>query len=133
MILSYSKLRFVNLILSGEKRHTIREDPHRRWRIGMSIQHWYGSPRNPSKAPFFFGDGECMNIEEIMIARAPSSSTGMSIIINGKLLPDFYHEILATNDGLTITEFREWFVPEENPRFFGRILHFYDSSYEQVI
>ena len=62
MILTYSNPRFKDLILSGQKIHTIREDKNRRWKPGMKIQHWMGNPRNPSKNPHCFAEGICTEI-----------------------------------------------------------------------
>lgn len=132
MILTYSRERFKSMILSGDKIHTIREDPADRWRVGMKIHHWMHSPRNPTRGPHQFAEGECMGIQKVQISR------------QGILLPlvvfhqyeneyfrmhDFQVVLLAANDGLSPEEFREWFVPSDRPEFIGKIIHFTDFLY----
>lgn len=129
MILTYSLPRFKDLILSGEKIHTIREDKTERWKPGRSIQHWLYSPRNISKNPHCFLEGICEAVQEVEILRFDGNATGFLITVDGKPSHfDWLFEI-PKNDGLTIAEFREWFVPESSPHFFGRIIHFTDKMY----
>lgn len=130
MILSYSLPRFKDLILSGEKIHTIRDDKHMRWKPGMSIQHWLGNPRNVSKNPHQFAAGECKAVQEVYIKRTSDLRFhGMYIAIDGVPISNWDIEELAKNDGLTLHEMREWFVPESLPTFYGRIIHFTDKMY----
>lgn len=127
MLLTYSKERFVFDIQSGRKIHTLREDPKKRWKVGMSIQHWFGNPRNVSKHPYKFLDGECMNIEEVIIERTRRDD--IRVEIAGVQLSDASIKLLAKNDGLTFREFALWFVPPKAPRWEGRIIHFTDYFY----
>jgi len=132
MILSYSLPKFKDLILSGEKIHTIRDDKHMRWKPGMSIQHWLGNPRNVSKNPHQFAVGECKAVQEVYIRRRGTSLVpGVCLFSTGseRWLSDEQTIELAKNDGLTIDEFREWFVPFHNSTFYGRIIHFTDKMY----
>lgn len=128
MILTYSRESFVYAIKQGRKIHTIRADPKKRWKVGMKIQHWKGSPRNPRQIPFKFADGECKGIQELTIARTDYNSPLVHISERGFLTWD-ETVLLAKNDGLTIEEFTEWFVPIERPFFEGRIIHFTDLKY----
>lgn len=140
MILPYSLPRFKYSILARKKQHTLREDKPRRWREGMSIQHWMHNPRNVSKSPHEFAAGVCGGVQDVMIlrvARSKQNSTGLLVWI----LPDPWLseakrplsksaiQKLALNDGLSVAEFRRWFVPKDAPIWKGRIIHFTDLKY----
>lgn len=140
MLLTYSKERFKPAILAGEKIHTIREDKTNRWRPGMSIQHWLFNPRHKKFRPAHqFLENECRSIQNIMILRSPSMPYGLAVLIDfeiedkmvkaGRWLQDFEITLLAQNDGLTVDELREWFVPEGSKPFYGRIIHWTDLKY----
>lgn len=146
MILTYSNPRFKDLILLGQKIHTIREDKNRRWKPGMSIQHWMGNPRNVLKNPHQFASGECKAVQDFYVQSNRLDFRGYRIepqveVWIGEFSPKgaiydegrwiTYDEVkeLAKNDGLTLDEFREWFVPDNKPRFTGRIIHFTDKTY----
>ena len=131
MILTYSFDKFVPAILSGEKIHTIREDFYERWKPGMSIQHWRGNPRNVKSNPYQFAVGECKGVQDITIRLGcKKMKHGLTVLIGKRFLADDEIEELAKNDGLTIDEFRKWFLREPgNSWFQGRIIHFTDFRY----
>ena len=134
MLLTYSLDRFEGQILSGEKIHTLREDPHKRWKPGMSIQHWRGNPRNTHAKvkPYCFLEGECKGVQEVRIHIAHTVPGYIVLIQNDdgwEPLSYDDHYNIARNDGLTIEEFREWFVPEDSPVWDGWIIHFTDFKY----
>jgi len=135
MILTYSNHKFKDLILSGEKIHTIREDPADRWRVGMKIHHWTHSPRNPIRGPHQFAEGECMGIQQIHIISQGLYLPNVFVMVSGDKpgfwMDDFQVVLLATNDGLSPEEFREWFVPSDRPEFIGKIIHFTDFLYNK--
>lgn len=136
MILTYTLPKFKDLILSGEKIHTIRADPHGRWKPGRSIQHWMGNPRNvhAKEKPHEFAAGECKAVQEVWMSRKDGDEywcDGVTVYLIGAgrwMKPGDIKE-LAENDGLTIEEFREWFVPEGKPEFQGRVIHFTTKLY----
>ena len=136
MLLTYSKDRFVDAIKSGTKIHTLREDPKKRWKPGMSIQHWRGNPRNTKSKPYQFLVGQCKGVQEIRIERTDPCAAfmnGIALLIKddsgGEWLMDHHLLRVVKNDGLTMEEFREWFVPESSPVWEGRIIHFTDLKY----
>lgn len=137
MLLTYSKLSFVDDIKSGRKKHTFRRDPKNRWRPGMSIQHWFGSPRNTRarNQPFpFDGPPVCLGLQEVCILRKGTENfdgegPGFDIWVDHQLAGDPISTQIAANDGLTAAEFREWFVPRAKPLWEGRIIHFTDLRY----
>lgn len=137
MLLTYTFPDFPDKIKSGIKRHTFRADPKKRWRKGMSIQHWFGSPRNirAKVQPYFLGNGECYHVQEVIITRDASLNNqyGFYIMIaegnDCRLIPDYLLPTIAHYDGLSIEEFREYFVPENSPNWKGRIIHFFDFKY----
>lgn len=132
MILTYSLPRFKEAILEGRKIHTIRADRLHRWKPGMAIDHWMHSPRNPSKNPHKFEEGLCISVQDIVIQRVHESPSPKVFVMaekDGRVLLTQEVAELAKNEGLTLDEFREWFVPESNPVFRGRIIHFTDKKY----
>lgn len=150
MLLTYSFPKFKDLILSGQKIHTIRADPKKRWKPGMAIQHWLGSPRNvhAKEKPYEFGKGECKGVQEIYIQstgidfhghrRVPNIEVWIGVFstearqpytADGRWISDSEVGEIAKNDGLTLDEFREWFVPDNKHVFAGRIIHFTDKLY----
>lgn len=140
MLLTFSKDRFVDQIKDGLKIHTIREDPKNRWKKGMKIHFWRGNPRNAKSgaAPYQFLEGRCMGVQGIIILRADVSERqkhGLIVLVQSKKLKnerwlfDDQIEELAKNDGLTVDEFREWFVPESTKTFTGKIIHWTDRWY----
>ena len=133
MLLTYRESIFVDFIKQGLKIHTIRRDKCKRWKLGMSIQHWRGNPRNTKSNPYHFLDGQCMGVEEIEILRVseklfavsigPENSSGKRVLTNDEVLQ------LAKNDGLTLGQFRRWFLPDGVDKWTGRIIHFTDFKY----
>jgi hypothetical protein len=67
MILSYSKDKFIPRIINGIKTGTIRKDAAKRWKAGMSIQHWRGNPRNVNQNPYEFATGVVKEVNGIIL------------------------------------------------------------------
>lgn len=69
MLLTFTKPQFKDLIKQGIKRHTIREDKHNRWKVGMKIHFWLGNPRNTrtKNKPHPFGEGVVSELAFIKI------------------------------------------------------------------
>lgn len=116
------------------KPHTIREDPGKRWKVGMDI-HFYINVRR--KDMFQFAPvKQVTEIQEIEIKHGDSYA---SVYIDGSLFGDVFHyglddiydyhncvEELALNDGFPSVEaFFSWF----NKDFTGRIIHWTDIRY----
>lgn len=137
MLLTFSKDMFVDQIKAGTKIHTIRVDKSDRWRPGRSIQFWRGNPRNVKSFPYQFMVGECKSVQAIHIFRQrirdENNPSGVTVKIysqNGWIeLKNEEIEELAKNDGLTIHQLREWFVPWQEPTFTGKIIHWTDKIY----
>jgi len=129
MLLTYSHDDFVEKIINGSKKHTIRTDTKKRWKPGISIQHWRGNPRNVYKNPYKFLDGVCDGVEEIVITR-DLSHYGVKIEVNAYILAEEAILMLIENDGLDPITFRNWFVPASAPVFEGRIIHFTPLRYD---
>lgn len=49
---------------------------------------------------------------------------GLAVFLDGKQVCSEVYLAMAENDGLSIVEFREWFVPADDPIWKGRIIHF---------
>lgn len=143
MLLTYSKDQFVDLINAGIKIHTIRPDYPRRWRAGMKIHQWRGNPRNVSKNPYPFGETVCTRVQDIQIFRVGKGYDSIApdqllvcVTENSTITNEDWHWLqpyqirdLAGNDGLTVDQFRMWFVPPGLEKFTGRIIHWTDRTY----
>lgn len=134
MILSYSHTSFVPAIIQNTKIHTLRRDENDRWKAGMSIQHWFGNPRNSKSSipPFQFHEGVCDDFERIIVFK-DEYAYGYSCYVfrpdgSSLFLTPQACLSLATNDGLTPKEFHDWFLAEEG-EFSGKIIHFTPFRY----
>ncbi len=69
MLLTFTNPKFEGLIKQNIKQHTIREDKNNRWKVGNTIQFWYGNPRNTNakNKPYQFGVGICSRVEHIIM------------------------------------------------------------------
>lgn len=132
MILGF-KQKFANgemtcfdaLIVLGLKIHSIRAGY--RWRKGMSIQMAHGVRTNHyqqfnKELPQL---QTCMSVQDIAITHGSS----LIITVNGKYLTKSEIKYLIKNDGLTRSEFIEWFVPNVGDQFCGQIIHWTDFNY----
>ncbi len=136
MLLTYSvKSSFVEDIKNGIKIHTIREDNTDRWKAGRSIHHWWGNPRNPRNNPYCFLENRCVSTQKIWIYRFeftdPKKGFALHLAIEIDDIPiDWTRiEILVQNDGLTMEEFFNYFTPQPNTTFEGKIIHWTDLRY----
>lgn len=127
MILSYTFPAFLESIPSGEKIHSFRHDPARRWRPGLSIQHWKGSPRNPRGNPYKFWENTCTAVQEVKIWR--DDFLFFMEIDNSPVGWWDDIDIIAHNDGLTLDEFINFFVPKPGDKWEGRLIHWTEKRY----
>lgn len=123
---------FEQKILSGEKNHSIREDPKRRWKVGIKIHMATGIRTKNYRC--FCDKFVCKSIQEIRIFYGPFTDE-VTVLIDGK---EFYHRVgiyvvkskdmikLAKNDGFDcVGDFFKWF----NKDFSGVIIHWTDLKY----
>lgn len=124
MLLTYSHDRFPELIRHNIKIHSIREDKHERWKVGMRIDHWMGNPRNVKRNPYPFLKER--NDRLISKQRIEINPELKSVKIEGKSLFEYEIDELAFNDGLENNRmFFLWF----NKPFKGWILHWTNKKY----
>lgn len=104
------------------KIHTIRLDPHDRWRPGVKIHFVIN---NRTKNRFQFAPVlECVSVQKIEIKWR--SLIEPAIWIDGHLLDDDEKTELAENDGFpSFSEFMNFF----NQDFTGKIIHWTDLKY----
>ena len=108
-----------------------------RWKVGMTMHHWMGNPRNKNRKdgliPHCFHVNEMKDKERIIIARAEYDPKKLIVTVRHsrhfRVLNDQEIEMLAANDGLTIDQFRMWFVPPGSGMWKGWILHWTDKLY----
>ncbi len=159
MILSYTFPSFEHSILAGEKIHTFRRDPKKRWRPGMVIQHYMGSPRNPRSNPRQFLKNQCHAVQPAAIVHVKGPHKWrlggiehefleLAMLIDGTLYLDDACLPIIKNDGLSKEEFITFFVPnavdlssstelytevekleEQKAGWTGRIIHWTNTIY----
>lgn len=119
MVLSF-KQQFVDKILRKEKIHTIRKDPHDRWKAGMKIQFATGVR---TKNYCQFHDAICNGTQKIDIRYTIRSIT---VRIDGVPISRLKEFSLALNDGFpSVPAFYRLF----NKDFSGKIIHWTDFRY----
>ena len=124
MILGF-KPQFKDPIKTGQKKHTIREDKHDRWKAGRII-HFAIGVRTRLYHQFY--EGFCKSTQKIQILWDNISLNGefVSILIDGRLIDLDEVETLAINDGFEdVSEFLNWFSED----FEGKIIHWTDLRY----
>ena len=126
MILTFSRDSFVESIINGTKKHTIRDDKPNRWKVGRKIHFWLGNPRNTRRKtkPYQFGVGEAARVEKIRMY--------FDIEADGQVDEVFIDDIsiksiqglndLAKNDGFdNWFQMKNWF-DNEDKQYFGKII-----------
>ena len=143
MILSF-KPQFEPLIMSGKKIHSIREDKHNRWKAGRLI-HCATGVRTKNYNCFL--QQYCISTQKIEL-QMDGKKKWLRVRIYNRDLPDrtgksykeslFYPPfnkdrfltMLAKNDGLTVHQFFDWFLPNQKRYvFIGKIIHWTDKTY----
>ncbi len=135
MILSYKKqfpwgksTDFKRKILEGSKIHTIREDPHGRWRSGKHIHHAHGVR---TKNYDCFLENDCISVQSLHINYydLDPNRQKVEVIIDGEKvyeIHDEWLEELAINDGFgSVDNFFKWFDSD----FHGKIVHWTPFKY----
>ena len=130
MILNFRPVH-VPPILKGTKIHSMREDKHNLWKVGMDIQFSTGARTKRYKK--FRTDGKCLVLQKIQMYQG---SVGILVMIDGRKLDWKEILLLARNDGFPNTEaMMRFFVPEipadpiEMNEWHGRIIHWTDKKY----
>lgn len=119
MILSFNS-RFIWPLLDATKIHTLRRDPHNRWKKGRTI-HFATGVR--TKKYMCFEKGICTGIQICQIKYIKSYIT---ITVDGKKLSDSETSQLARNDGFeSIDDFANWFTHNQTLK----IIHWTDFRY----
>lgn len=132
MVLGF-KQQFVAPILSGTKKHTIREDITNRWAEGKTI-HFATGVR--TKNYNNFKTDVCKSVQEIEIFFNEDQvfedyDRGVWVLIDGVVTSSFWVLELAVNDGFkSVYEFYNWFGKNTN-YFKGKIIHWTDLTYNK--
>lgn len=120
MLMTFSKERYMQRILSGVKIHTIREDTRNRWKVGMTAHMWLHSPRNVSKNPYQFATATIAYIYSIQISEKNQTIKIGSEVIDAENVEDLTR--IAVNDGFdSAADFFAWFG-----EFTGRLIFWKD-------
>lgn len=110
---------FREKILSGEKLHTCRKNyPY--WfrqieRIRakggvLSVRQWIGRPYyKPGQESIVDVLADVMGVQRLQLWRTKTATLyDWTALVHGRPVPI---EVLATNDGLTVEDFKSWFAP----------------------
>lgn len=134
MLLTFTKPQFKDLTKQGIKQHTIREDKHNRWKVGMKIHFWLGNPRNvhAKNKPHQFGNGICSRVETVRMEFKDLHPLEIHDIVRiGTYVLKTSQELdaLAKNDGFNNwSEMREWF-DNDSRQFIGKIIFWKDCTW----
>ena len=130
MILNITVPEHKPAVLAGTKIHSMREDKHNRWKVGMTIHFSTGArTKNYNQ----FSQGKCLGLQKVGLYQG---SVGIMVLVDGRQL--LGKEILevARNDGYAdIASWMRFFVPEipEDPndmnQWTGKIIHWTDKLY----
>lgn len=113
------------------KIHTLRSDPHNRWKPGRKIEMVYRGPKYSILSHFNKGIPEletCVSIQriEIKVIKDGKWSFYEINIDGGKALTREQAQVLAINDGFdSIYDFEKWF----NKDWSGKLIHWTDYRY----
>ena len=109
------------------KIHSMREDQNDRWQAGKTIQMAYGV-RTKQYEQFNKGIEElekCVSTQEVFMVY----DSDIKINVDGKHLNATEIEMLIKNDGLTRTQFLDWFFPKDVFVWSGKIIHWTNFRY----
>ena len=122
MVIAFQK-QFKDVILSGSKKHTIREDKHNRWKPGMKM-HMASGVRTKDYNQFY--EAVCVSTQKIEVIRTSDYLEETIIKIDGKILNQSEVQKLAWNDGFhNQIELFLFF----SDGFKGKIIHWTELKY----
>ena len=130
----------------GVKKHTIRgnfdlwqsrAEEINAGRAILSVRQWSGKPYESGSHHIEIARHSHLGIQRIMIRFEYDRAFGKHFPVGGKVLANDSHqdillEVLAANDGLSVEDFKSWFVTKGHTRRFSEervILHFTDMRY----
>jgi len=115
--------RFKEPILKKTKKHTLREDPHSRWKQGIKMHMATGvRTKNYNQ----FNEDVCKSTQKIEIIRTSDYLNETIVKVDGRKLTEPEIQQLAWNDGFdNLVSFWLWFYKG----FIGKIIHWTDLKY----
>ena len=115
--------RFKEPILKKTKKHTLREDPHNRWKQGIKMHMATGvRTKNYNQ----FNEDVCKSTQKIEIIRTSDYLNETIVKVDGRKLTEPEIQQLAWNDGFdNLVSFWLWF----DKGFIGKIIHWTDLKY----
>ena len=125
------KARFVPLVKSGAKRHTVRAG--KRWRVGMRGDLWENmrGPKNSNRPQTLIYRAPIVRVEDFLSERSPrvfgpgSEGAFFRIFIDGHLLDPDELEAFARADGFADSrQMHLWLNSERRPLTLeGQVIH----------
>lgn len=117
-------------LIHGSKIHTIRTDEKDRWKPGMKI---HMCVNNRTKNMRVFKVAECVSVQTVRLYFYQHViGVRFFAMVDGHVVSP---KRLATNDGLSMIDFCNWFYPlacKQNPKeliYTGKIIHWTDYKY----
>lgn len=123
-----SPTHFVEKILDGTKKHTIRKG--HRWRAGMSIQMATGV-RTKKYYQFNINRPDlqkCISEQRIIII---NTNGNINILVGDDtyLLETSKFDLIKNDGFFNVKQFKEWFFPNGDGVFEGQIIHWTNLKY----
>ena len=130
---------FIQKISDDIKLHTMREDIHKRWKAGRTIQFCTGVRTKQFKQHL---EKPCTSIQEVEMKLEKGADLyslfSVNIFIDGKLHNPLLNQEFARNDGFKDErDFMKWFFFEKRKgkwkqvrtKWTGRLIHWTDLKY----
>lgn len=130
MNLGYTLPNAEFMIITGKKKHTMRDDRPKRWRTGMKIHHHVGR----YKRHRMFHEGVCTGVQMVVLVL---TKKGFFVSIDRVRMKVAQIDSLARNDGFeTVEDMINWFFPiskktktRTRTMWAGRLIHWTPLKY----
>lgn len=135
MIMNYTLPGAERSIVSGSKKHTMREDRKERWKPGKLIHHTTGARSKRYKC---FLQNDCISTQLVLMAYDKiQSKTNLIITVDRRRLTQKEIMQVVFNDGfLDLADFVNWFFPPDHKTGYrkrtlwsGKLIHWTDLKY----
>lgn len=101
-----------------------------RWKAGNSIQMAYGvrtkKYKQFNKAAKYKKLQKCISVQKVLMGLTDDE---LVIVVDGNFLNPSMTDMLISNDGLTHTQFINWFFPNGAGKWKGQIIHWTNFKY----
>lgn len=124
MVLGFNK-QFVDPIMQGIKVHTLRDDPHNRWKPGVKMHQAVGVRTSSYEC---FNEAYCESTQQVIMTHTPQR--GLEVWVDGKKLDEDTIDTLVKKDGFAQrAAFIDWFFTGKEDDVKKKLLHWTDLRY----